>query len=183
MVTGDVMTEKLQAYRRLDARAPIVSGSSANLRRIDLPSGGTIYAAAADNDQIASRDRPIGISVPLGRPLGDIVGAQALAFRSDRPDAQRHRRYVWAGLRDIEPPLDVTTRVRVFVNCHELSPRTGLNDPSYATSISFFGGEHLVHDEAGGGAGFSAAMAPRSTSTSRRRWPAWTILAVSAPTG
>ena len=46
----------------------------------------------------------------------------------------------------------------MFVNCHELSPRTGLNDPSYATSISFFGGEHVGHDEAGG-RGHSAAMA------------------------
>ncbi len=52
-------------------------------------------------------------------------------------------------LRDIEPPLDATTRVRVFVNCHDLSPRTRLNDPSYATSVSFFGGEHANHDGAG----------------------------------
>ena len=112
MVTGDLMTEKLQAYRRMDSRAPTGSGLSANLRRIELPSGGAIYAAAADNDQVPSRDRPFGISVPLG----DIVGAQALAFRPDRPDAKHHRRYIWADLRDIEPPLDATTRVRVIVN-------------------------------------------------------------------
>jgi len=111
MVTGDLMTEKLKAYRRMDSRAPIGSGLSANLRRIELPSGGAIYAAAADN-QVPSRDRPFGISVPLG----DIVGAQALAFRPDRPDAKHHRRYIWADLRDIEPPLDATTRVRVIVN-------------------------------------------------------------------
>jgi len=150
LAAGDVMTEKLHAYRRLDSFAPSGSGVSANLRRIELSSGGTIYAAAADNTEVASRDRPIGISVPLGRPLGDIVGAQALAFRPDRPDAKQNRRYVWAALRDIEPPLDATTRVRVFVNCQELSPRTGLNDPSYATSVSFFGGDHRGHDEAGG---------------------------------
>jgi hypothetical protein len=122
---------------------------SGNLRRIELPSGGTIYAADAENDQVASRDRPIGISVPLGRPLGDILGPQALAFRPDRPDSKKYRRYVWAALRDIEQPLDATTRVRVFVNCHELSPRTRLDDPSYATSVSFFGGEHASHAEAG----------------------------------
>jgi tyrosinase len=146
---GDLLTEKLHAYRRLDSRALIGTGSSASLRRIELPSGGAIYAAAAENDQTASRDRPIGISVPLGRPLGDILGPQALAFRPDRPDTRPYRRYVWAALRDIEQPLDATTRVRVFVNCHELSLRTGLNDPSYATSVSFFGGEHVGHDEAG----------------------------------
>ena len=184
MVTGDVMTEKLQAYRRLDTRAPSGSGLSANLRRIELSSGGTIYAAAADNDQVASRDRPIGISVPLGRPLGDIVGAQALAFRPDRPDAKQHRRYVWAALRDIEPPLDATTRVRVFVNCHELSPRTGLTIRATRPASAFLAASTSAMTRPAGAARFSAAMAaPRCTSTSRRRWPAWTIPEVSAPTG
>jgi hypothetical protein len=98
---------------------------------------------------VASRNRPIGISVPLGRPLGDIVGAQAFASRPDRPIAKQNRRYVWAALRDIEQPLDTTTRMRVFVNCHELSPRTRLSDPSYATSVSFFGSEHANHGDAG----------------------------------
>ena len=149
MPTGDLMTEKLHAYRRLDSRALIGAGPGAGLRRIELPSGGAIYAAAAENEQIASRDRPIGISVPLGRPLGDILGPQALAFRPDRPDAKKYRRYVWAVLRDIEQPLDATTRVRVFANCHDLSPRTRLDHPSYATSVSFFGGEHASHGDAG----------------------------------
>ena len=53
-----------------------------------------------------------------------------------RSDAKKYRRYVWAVLRDIEQPLDVTTRVRVFANCHDLSPRTRLDHPSYATSLS-----------------------------------------------
>jgi tyrosinase len=149
MPSGDFMTEKLNAYRRLDSQATIGAGQgTGGLRRIELPSGGAMYAAVAENDQIASRDRPIGISVPLGRPLGDILGAQALAFRPDRPDAKQNRRYVWAALRDIEQPLDATTRLRVFVNCHELTPRTRLDDPSYANSVSFFGNEHASHDGA-----------------------------------
>ena len=143
MPSGDLMTEKLRAYRRLDPRALAAAG--AGLRRIDLPSGGAIQVAVAENEQVASRDRPIGISLPFGRALGDIVGPQAFAFR---PDARKYRRYVWAVLRDIEPPLDVTTRVRVFANCQELSPRTRLDHPSYATSISFFGGEHAAHASA-----------------------------------
>ncbi len=138
------MTEKLSAYRRLEPQAAVSAG--AGLRRLELPSGGAIYAAAAENEQIASRDRPIAISLPLGRPLGDIVGAQAFAMR---PDAKKYRRYVWAVLRDIEQPLDVTTRVRVFANCHDLSPRTRLDHPSYATSVSFFGSEHANHYAAG----------------------------------
>lgn len=121
------------------------AGSGGGLRRIELPSGGAVFAAAIENQQVASRDRPIGISLPLGRSLGDIVGPQAFAVR---PDAKKYRRYVWAVLRDIEQPLDVTTRVRVFANCHDLSPRTRLDHPSYATSVSFFGGEHGEHHAA-----------------------------------
>lgn len=142
---GDLMTEKLQAYRRLDWSALSAGGG---LRRVELAAHGAIYAAAVENDQIASRDRPIAISLPLGRPLGDIVGPMALAFRPDRPDAMKYRRYVWAALRDIEQPLDATTRVRVFCNCQELTPRTRLDHPSYATSVSFFGGEHGHHGAA-----------------------------------
>jgi hypothetical protein len=66
-----------------------------------------------------------------------------------RPDAKKYRRYVWAVLRDIEQPLDVTTRVRVFANCHDLSSRTRLDHPSYTTSLSFFGSEHANHYAAG----------------------------------
>jgi tyrosinase len=149
--TGDLMTEKLHAYRRLDSRALIGTGTGGGLRRIELPSVGALYAAAAENEQIASRDRPIGISVPLGRPLGEILGPQALAYRPDRPDAKKYRRYVWAALRDIEQPLDATTRLRVFCNCHELSSRTRLNDPSYVTSVSFFGAGHAGHGAEGDG--------------------------------
>src|SRR5947199_10094136 len=105
-------------------------------------SGGPIYAAAAENAHIASRDRPLALSLQLGRPLGDIVGPMAFAMQ---PDAKKYRRYVWAVLRDVEQPLDATTRVRVFANCHDLSPRTRLDHPSYTTSLSFFGSEHASH--------------------------------------
>ena len=126
MPAGDLMTEKLHAYRRLDPRALPRRGRR-GLRRIELPSGGAIYAAAAENEQVASRDRPIGISLPLGRPLGDIVGAAGVRASARPPTPKKYRRYVWAVLRDIEQPLDATTRVRVFANCHELSPRTRLD--------------------------------------------------------
>jgi hypothetical protein len=126
-----------------------IVGNGTGVRRIELQGGGSIHVATAENGMVASRDKPIGISVPLGRPLGDIVGPQAFAMRPDRADDKRLRRYVWAFLRDIDQPLDATTRVRVFCNCQELSPRTRIDDPSYATSVSFFGGEHASH--AGGG--------------------------------
>ena len=66
MVTGDLMTEKLQAYRRMNfARPDRASGFEREAsRRIELPSGSASTAAAAENQQVPSRDRPIGISVP-----------------------------------------------------------------------------------------------------------------------
>jgi len=90
--------------------------------------------------------------VPLGRPLSDIVKPTALMIRPDQPNARQNRRYVWAIIHGIDPPLDVTTRVRVFCNCQELTARTGPDDPSYTTSVSFFGSERSSH---GGPSGHS----------------------------
>ena len=70
--TGDLMTEKLSAYRRLEPQAAVSAG--AGLRRLELPSGGAIYAAAAENDA----DR-------LARPADR-------DFAAARPSARRHRR-------------------------------------------------------------------------------------------
>src|SRR5258708_40266612 len=100
-------------------------GSGSGLRRIEVRNAGTIHVAAVENAMVASRDRPIGISVPLGRPLLDIVGPSALSIRPEQRDARQNRRYIWAVVHEIEPPLDFTTRVRVFCNCHELTAPTG----------------------------------------------------------
>lgn len=153
---GDAVTEQLRAYRRLDTAALPHTGGG--LRRIDLP-GGAIYVAAAENSEPASRERPLAISVPLGRPLGEIVSMAAMQPRPARQ--RREQRYVWAIIRDVEPPLDAATRVRVFCNCVDLSPRTSVADRSYATSWSFFGGEHAGHDalaQAGAGEGVSVCI-------------------------
>ena len=103
----------------------------------------------------------------------------------DQPDAKHHRRYIWADLRDIEPPLDATTRVRVIVNATSYRRAPGLNDPSTRPASSFFGGEYIGHDEAGGRGQVQrgAAAAPRCTSISRKRWPALDHPRVCAPTG
>ena len=151
---GDAMTERLRAYRQFgaDALACIRNGQS----EIPLRSGGAIRMASAESREIAYRERPVGISVPLGQPLGDIVGPAAMAYRPDRPDGAQNRRqdrrYVWGVIRGVARPRDLTTRVRVFCNCHELTPRTGVDDPSYATSFSFFGG-HDGNRGAGGHSG------------------------------
>ena len=152
MPSGDPLTEKLRAYRQMEARGVLRTGTS--LYRYTLVTGDTIEVAAADNSQIASRERPLAVSVPLGRPLGELLGSGALARAGDLGD-RRYRRYVWAVIRDMEPPLDVTTRVHMFTNCVDLSPRTRLSDPTYTTSMAFFGSEHALHGEANGSGGIS----------------------------
>ncbi len=152
--SGDPLTEKLRAYRQFEPRLPSRPGGG--LQRYALATGDTIEVAAAEIDQIASRERPLAITVPLGRPLGDILGSNAFARAGNLGD-RRYRRYVWAVIRDIEPPLDATTRVRVFCNGAALSQRTRLSDPGYATSMSFFGSEHMRQGGMGHEAGHGAA--------------------------
>jgi len=156
---GDPVTEMLRAYRRLNSRA--LARPGAGLQRIELANGMIVNVAAADNDRTASRDTPLAIPVPLGRPLSEIVGAaaheprasaarnaRAMGRRLTTAEAPRSRRYVWAVIRDLDPPLDKSTRVRVFCNCDDLSPRPRLSDPGYVTSVSFFGSEHASHGPA-----------------------------------
>lgn len=143
LASCDLVTERLRAYRQMEALGML--GTGGGVRRIDVRNNGTVYVATTENETVASRDRPIGISIPLGRPLGDIVNPVTLSTRPDSQDARQNRRYVWAIFHDVEPPLDATTRVRVFCNCRGLTARTGPDDQSYATSISFFGRDHGSH--------------------------------------
>jgi hypothetical protein len=48
----------------------------------------------------------------------------------------------------------------VFCNCHDLSARTHVGDPSYATSLSFFGGRHMNHGAHGGGMAVCVDLTP-----------------------
>jgi len=132
---------QLTAYRQIDPYA--LSRSVRGARRIALTSGEAFYFSTADNDLAASRERPIGIAVPFSRPLQQLIGP-ALEGETATPSPGTQR--VWATLREIEPPRDKTTRLRVFANCEALSPRTSLDDASYATSVSFFSGDHTQHN-------------------------------------
>jgi tyrosinase len=134
---GDAVTERLRAYRQYGGDVLCGRGGQGE---IPLRAGGAIRLSAAESRQIAYRERPVAIPVPLGRPLGELVSSAAMAFRPDRPETMRDRRYVFAVIHGVEPPPDATTRVRVFCNNQALSPRTRLDDPSYATSFSFFVG-------------------------------------------
>ena len=138
----DAQSDALLEYRRMPEGT--LPRSARDLRRITTPSGRTFFMAGADNDQAASRERPVGVAVALGRPLSEVVRSDASV--SARPQGQkRARQRVWAVIRDMDTPSDTSTRVRVFVNCGELSPGTPVTDPTYVTSLSFFASGHMDH--------------------------------------
>jgi hypothetical protein len=162
----------LHAYRRLmhdDAlRSP-------GIRRVTLSSGGTVHLAAAENSQAASRERPLSIPVGLGRSLGDVINPAAIVSSNlATPGSRRSRQHVWAVLRDIEAPTDSSTRMRVFVNCGELSPSTEVSNPHYATSVSFFGSQHAAHHAGHGigapGPSVSVDLSPALSRISRTKY-------------
>ena len=149
MPVGDPVTEKLRGYRQAVARGLL--GSGPGIRRIEMPSLGSVYVASADNGTAASPDRPLAVTVPLSRSLGEMLGQDAvLGAASGGPETRGNRRYVFAFLHDVDLPLDAATRLRTFVNCQDLTPRTPIDDQSYATSASFFGSEHAQHGGASG---------------------------------
>jgi tyrosinase len=129
----------LRAYRQFAESAPRAPRA---LERVGSPSDG-FYFAAADNARAAAHERGIGIPVSIGRPLADVVrpAAPSSASVADRRD----RQFVWATLRDIETPMDPSTRVHVFVNREDVSPVVRAADPHYVTTLSFFGAGHGDH--------------------------------------
>src|SRR5262249_47515786 len=111
MPVGDLVTEKLRAYRR--AVAGGLLGSTPGVRRIDIASLGSTSAASTDNSPVGTREKPLGVNVPLHRSLSEMLGPEArLGPVAGETEARRDRRYVFAFMHDIELPLDPTTRVQ-----------------------------------------------------------------------
>jgi tyrosinase len=138
----DPLGTSLQAYRRLaDNVMPRANGA---LQRYGLASGEGFYAAAAENNRSAAHARAISIPVALGRPLSDVI-KPAQTPSSLTAERRRDRQKIWAVLRDIQPPADPSTRVRVFVNRDGVDPNARAADPHYVTSLSFFGAGHSDH--------------------------------------
>jgi tyrosinase len=149
-----LVAEKLRTYRKLDSLGLF---RSAGVHRIELKTGGFVEIGVAENRNTASRDQPIGISVSLGRPLSQIVNPAELALAGDGKNAGNRRHFIWAFVHDIEPPLDKSTRIKLFCNCQKLTSSTPIEDPSYVTSVSFFGGGHS-HDLRPGADGGSVCV-------------------------
>lgn len=137
------MAGHLESYRRFDTDT--LPRGARGAQRIALAGGGAWHIACAESSDTATRDRPVSIPVPFGRPIGDYVKADALASSRLYTNGSDDRQCVWAMLRDIEPPKDPKTRVRIYLNREGLLPNTSIGDPHYVTSLSFFGTEHMQH--------------------------------------
>ena len=133
----------LESYRRFNTDT--LPRSMRGAQRVALPGGGGWHIACAESSDTATRDRPVGIPVSFGRPISDFVKPSALASTRLYTNGSDDRQCVWAVLRDIEPPKDPKTRVRVYINREGLLPNTRMDDPHYVTSLSFFGTEHMEH--------------------------------------
>ena len=151
------MRGHLEAYRRFDTDT--LRGTR-GAQRIALAGGGAWHIACADNSDTATRERPIGIPVSFGRPIGDYIKSDALASTRLYTSGSDERQCVWAVLRDIEPPKDPRTRVHVYVNREGLAPSTRIDDPHYVTSFSFFGAEHMQHGSGSHGMASMSSSVP-----------------------
>ena len=86
---GDPLTNHLLAYRRLSQDTLL--RPTRQLRRIALPLGEALYVGVVENDALASRERPVSIPVPLGRPLGRIHQSGCAGCRARSRAAEEAR--------------------------------------------------------------------------------------------
>jgi tyrosinase len=150
-------TAHLEAYRRFDTDT--LPRSMRGAQRIALAGGGGWHIACAETTEAASQDRPVSIPISFGRPIGDYIKPDALSSARLYTAGTDERQCVWAVLRDIEPPKEPVTRVRVYINRDGLSPNVRPDDPHYVTSLSFFGAEHATHAASSAHAHHAAASA------------------------
>jgi tyrosinase len=135
----------LEAFHALspDLFSHIASG----LIKVQLSTGSGIEIASASNEASASVAQPLSMPVALGRSLTEAIRPAPLpSSASGEPVLAEAEQRVVARIIGLQAPKDPTTRVRIFVNCDYLSPKTPTSDPHYVTSFSFFNSEHM-HDE------------------------------------
>jgi tyrosinase len=90
-------------------------------------------------------DVVVAIPPPQTQKLQGLKTTAALTASATKPKQAPSR--ILAIVRDVEPPKDGNTEVRVFINCPYLSATTSPQDRHYAGSFTFFGREHADHGE------------------------------------
>jgi tyrosinase len=105
--------------------------------------------ARLENIPAAQVNTPLNMPVQLNqtqaRALARIQPVSVpTSFTAARPVRAPGR--VVAIMRDVEPPKNGNTEVRVFVNCPYLSPEVPPQDRHYAGAFTFFGTEHVDHN-------------------------------------
>lgn len=104
-------------------------------------------------DQVSKINTPLTLNLKLQepqiaalkkiQPVSPPVAGPGLAA-APKPVQANGR--ILAILRDISPPTNGNTEVRVFVNAPDATPETSTEDRHYAGSFTFFGTEHAGHD-------------------------------------
>ncbi|MHB9363555.1 tyrosinase family protein [Mesorhizobium sp. LNJC403B00] len=88
---------------------------------------------------------PVTIPLTASKPIISLIGDLGLVesgvqeFLAKPNDVK-----VYAIIMNISPPNELSTTLRIFVNCAYISQTTGSEDPHYVTTVSFFGVNH--HD-------------------------------------
>ncbi|MGH7488907.1 MAG: tyrosinase family protein, partial [bacterium] len=132
-----------------DLEPRLLTQTSDTLQSFSSPKGGVVQLAVVNNTLAATSNRPISVPVTLGRNVREILKIPQLPPSGPSAPLFAAPQRVIATLIGMQPPKDTSTRVRLFVNCDYLSPRTPLSDPHYVTSISFFSSEPADMDHDG----------------------------------
>jgi len=109
--------------------------------------------AKGSADQVVKINTPTSLDVKLDAPqAAALKKIQPVSPPAAGPTAAAAKPVQASGrvlaiLRDITPPTNGNTEVRVFVNSPDASPETSTQDRHYAGSFTFFGvGEHAGHE-------------------------------------
>jgi tyrosinase len=144
---------------------PVVAYDEAQEERIAQILTGAMPAAgaarlplvvSATNERAAQALHPLGITLDMDasllahaaapRPTRGTGAEEIMSFLSAPEGAPR----VLAFIRNLSPPEQSNTEVRVFINCDYLSQEVPTSDPHYVSTIGFFMGQA---DHAGHGGG------------------------------
>jgi tyrosinase len=144
--SSPALTERIELWQRLPK--DVVAGFSAKFQNIEnlpqVPEGGSqILIASSDKGGTVDKTAPLTIPLTAPAKIQDLIGDVGL-FQSGSPDnsSRVESRRVFTTINSILPPSDLSTSVRIFVNCDYLSPETNTDDPHYVTTVSFFGVDH-----------------------------------------
>jgi tyrosinase len=108
-----------------------------------------LHVSKVDNVPAAPMNKPAEVDVPVPQPqaaaIQSLKTTQVLTALAAKPKQTPSR--IIAIIRDVEPPKEGNTEVRVFINSPDPAANNSPQDRHYAGSFTFFGTEHAEHGE------------------------------------